>query len=103
MGIAPRENENDIDIQYKDPSGNLIYCEVKPTINVPSKYAIRASIGQLLEYRFNNDSRAKLKVVINYKPSNHKEVELLHSLEIDLAYFDEGQQKFVEFGWSENV
>ncbi|WP_319582311.1 hypothetical protein [uncultured Pseudodesulfovibrio sp.] len=102
-GITPRENENDIDIQYEDQAGNLIYCEVKPTKNVPSKYAIRASIGQLLEYRFNNDPRAELKVVINYKPLNQKEIELLHSLQIDLAYFDERQQAFVECGCPEKT
>nr|WP_287411908.1 hypothetical protein [Pseudodesulfovibrio sp.] len=95
-GFNPKENKKHVDIQYHDKNGNLVYCEVKPTINVDSRYAIRFAVGQLLEYRFLHDNSAKLKIVINSKPAKKRELDFLKSLNIDIAYLNAKESRFIE-------
>lgn len=100
QGVNPLENEDYIDLQYVQ-NGNMVFSEIKPTENVETRYAIRAAIGQLLEYRFKHNSEAKLEIVIGSKPSPG-EVNFVNSLDIKLAYFDKENNTFVSFipeGW----
>jgi hypothetical protein len=91
-GINFKENKDYIDVQY--PQGNEIYfCEIKPTQNLDSKYAIRIAIGQLLEYQYLNNKNAKLEIVIGSKPSDI-EVKFVKSLNMKLTYFDELTNEF---------
>lgn len=92
-GIKTVENENYVDIKYS-LNGMSYFCEIKPTKNVPTKYAIRAAIGQLLEYQFNYDQSAKLEIVLSSKPKN-KEIEFVASLSFGLKYYDEDRETFI--------
>ncbi len=87
------ENENHIDVQYHS-EGKKVFCEVKPTENIETHYAIRAAIGQLLEYRFRRDPTARLEIVLGKKPK-HEEVEFVKSVGMTVTYFDRGQRIFV--------
>ena len=91
-GIAPREDESHIDVQYKR-NGKTIFVEIKPTDNVEPRYAIRAAIGQLLEYRFKHDPDAALEMVIGKKPAA-AEAAFVKSLGIRLTYYDRRRRTF---------
>ncbi|MFA6618276.1 MAG: hypothetical protein WCT23_04330 [Candidatus Neomarinimicrobiota bacterium] len=90
-----KENKNYVDVQYND-GDNTVFCEIKPTKNLDTKYAIRIAIGQLLEYRFLNKENAKLEIVIGSKPRK-EEIEFVKSLDIKLTYFDELYEEFISF------
>lgn len=94
--LTPEENDKHIDIQFTDHDGSRVFCEVKPTIKVKSCYAIRIAVGQLLEYRFKHDESARLRVVINYQPTDQQELAFLKSLDIDIAYMSDDQSTFHE-------
>jgi len=66
-GIEYEENTNFIDVQYHQ-NGRRYFSEIKPTVNVETKYAIRAAIGQLFEYQYNFGKKAILEIVIGKKP-----------------------------------
>lgn len=83
-GFSPIEDENYIDIQYKK-NGSLYLSEVKPTDNIKTKYAIRAAIGQILEYGYKCNKKVKLEIVIGSEPTK-SEIEFVNSLGITLTY-----------------
>ncbi len=85
--IVPVENEEYIDVRYA-VDGLTTLCEVKPTDNVETKYAIRAAIGQLLEYRFKSRiADAAMEIVLGCRPEEW-EIEFAKSLRIAVTYFD---------------
>ncbi len=86
------ENQNYIDVQY-NRKNNIVYAEIKPTKNIESKYAIRIAVGQLLEYKYNNNNSAKLEIVISNKPKEN-EIKFVKHLGIILTYYDEKSNKF---------
>jgi hypothetical protein len=82
------EDQNCVDVVYQDGKKE-VYVEVKPTYEaVKSKYAIRSAVGQLLEYQFYNNDKAKLEIVIGNKPDKKSEIEFVKSLGIQLTYFN---------------
>ena len=85
--IVPVENEEYIDVRDA-VDGLTTLCEVKPTDNVETKYAIRAAIGQLLEYRFKSRiADAAMEIVLGCRPEEW-EIEFAKSLRIAVTYFD---------------
>ena len=92
-GIRPHENCNFIDVQYK-LNGKTIFAEIKPTDNVETRYAIRAAIGQLLEYRHFNNKKAQLEIVIGKKPKP-SEITFVKSIDIIVTYYDAEQKFFI--------
>lgn len=82
QGFVVEENTNFVDIRYR-PNKNSVFVEVKPTEKVPPRYAIRAAIGQLLEYRHVHDNAAELEIVISSEPEA-AQIDLLKSLGIRL-------------------
>lgn len=78
------ENIDYIDVCYID-SGKVVITEVKPAQEVGTKYAIRAAIGQLLEYRFFKKPNAHIEIVLNKKPTS-EEITFVKELDIRLAY-----------------
>jgi len=91
-GFTPIQNRNFVDVQYVS-EGTTIFVEIKPTDNVASKYAIRAALGQLLEYRFHLNRDAKLEVVLGSKPTA-EEIQFVMSLGISITYFVEAENTF---------
>ncbi|PKQ60151.1 hypothetical protein BZG02_20565 [Labilibaculum filiforme] len=92
-GVDYIENQDYIDVQYTQ--GDIsYYCEIKPTKNMDTKYAIRIAVGQLLEYRYFNNKNAKLEIVISSKPRD-KELEFVKSLDMKLTYLDDLTNEFI--------
>jgi len=91
--VEYEENKDYIDVQYNLDNENY-FCEIKPTQNVDSKYAIRIAVGQLLEYQYLNNSDAKLEIVLSSKP-REKEIEFVKSLNMKLTYLDEFTNEFI--------
>lgn len=90
--IEYKENENYIDVQY-NKNGKKYYSEIKPTVNVETKYAIRAAIGQLLEYQYNFDKNAIPEIVVGKKPKNN-EVDFVNSLGFCISHYDTRTKTF---------
>ena len=91
--IQPSENQNYIDVQYvKDR--NLHFAEIKPTETVESKYAIRAAIGQLLEYRYTSEKDPLLEIVIGSKPKTD-EINFVKSVGMIITYYDKKTKSFI--------
>jgi len=86
-------DESYIDVQYRDRGEHFI-VEVKPTSKVETRFAIRNAVGQLLEHRFRQDTRAKLEIVLGSKPKS-RDVEFAQSLDIELTYYGGPQKGFV--------
>ncbi len=80
----PIEDKNYIDIQY-EKKGILYLSEIKPTDTVKIKYAIRAAIGQILEYAYESKKKVELEIVIGSKPTKN-EIKFVNSLGITLTY-----------------
>ena len=59
-----------------------------------SKYAIRAAIGQLLEYHFLSKKDASLEIVIGTKPKK-REIEFVKSINMTITYYDKEQKTFI--------
>ena len=93
LKVTPIENQNYIDVQYTK-NGRLYFSEIKPTVAVESKYAIRAAIGQLLEYRFASQENASLEIVIGSKPKK-QEIEFVQSVNMTITYYDEKLNNFI--------
>jgi hypothetical protein len=89
--IDVTEDKDYIDVQYYR-GDSLIYAEVKPTENIETKYAIRAAVGQLLEYQYMNNSDARLEIVLGSKPKS-KEIKFVNSLGITMTYLHNNKFK----------
>lgn len=93
-GISPQVNVDYVDVQYT-VSGVTTLCEIKPTDNVETRYAVRAAVGQLLEYRYSrNAPTAALEIVIGRKPQAN-EVGFVKSLGMGLTYYNTAEEEFV--------
>lgn len=90
--ISPQENKNYVDITYNS-NGATVFAEVKPTDNIDTKYAIRAGIGQILEYRHYLSKKANLEIVLGSKPKK-EEIKFVASLGINLVYYDKARDTF---------
>jgi len=88
-----RENQAYVDVKYLYKGGE-VFSEVKPTENIETRYAIRAAIGQLLEYQYRLKSEAKLEIVLGSKPKR-EEIEFVKSLGMALTFFESKQSTFV--------
>lgn len=93
QGIAAQENDAFIDVQYTT-AGKTTFCEVKPTDNVETRYAIRAAIGQLLEYRFARKQSAELQIVVGKKPQAD-EIAFVKSIGLRVTYYDTRSKTFI--------
>jgi hypothetical protein len=91
---ATHDAQGYIDVLY-ERNGQTVIAEVKPTENVDTRYAIRAAVGQLLEYRFiMGNPDARLEVVLGSEPEPAEKAFLV-SLGMWLAYFDADLETFV--------
>ena len=92
-GINPIEDKGYIDVQY---SSRKIFhiSEIKPTETVETKYAIRAAIGQLLEYRFTEKKNAILEIVLGSEPKK-KEIKFVKSIDMTITYYDKNTKSFI--------
>ncbi len=93
QGISYQENVSYIDVQYM-AAGKKTFCEIKPTDNIATCYAIRAAIGQVLEYRFKHDSTATLEIVVGRKPRPN-EIAFVKSLGLRLTFYNTAKRTFV--------
>ena len=93
MEIQPIEDKSYIDVQYSIDD-KLYYSEIKPTETVESKYAIRAAIGQLLEYQYTTNQPALLEIVIGKKPKKD-EIDFVKSIGMKITYYSEKTNSFV--------
>jgi len=84
--IIPLEDKDFIDVQYEE-NGVLYFSELKPTNNIKTKYAIRSAIGQILEYSYKSNKKAKLEIVVGSKPKK-EEIEFVKSLGISISYWN---------------
>ena len=91
--VRPIENKDYVDVQYT-ANDNLYFSEIKPTETVESKYAIRAAIGQLLEYRYTSKQDAMLEIVIGTQPKE-EEINFVKSIGMIITYYDEKTDSFV--------
>ena len=92
-GIEYEENKNFIDVQYQQ-DGSRYFSEIKPTVNVETKYAIRAAIGQLFEYRYSFNKNAILEIVIGNKPEK-TELEFVKSIGFCITFYDAKNKAFI--------
>ncbi|MBJ7403616.1 MAG: hypothetical protein JHD07_10100 [Bradyrhizobium sp.] len=60
-------NVGGVDLRYRD-SGIPVFCEVKPSTPDTARFAIRAAMGQLLDYR-QSSPRASMMIVLSVRPS----------------------------------
>jgi hypothetical protein len=96
QGVSPEENKDYIDVQYL-ATGARTFCEIKPTDNVATRFAIRAAIGQLFEHRYRQKVlTARLVIVLGSKP-DACEVGFVQSLGIELTYYDTKTGAFISF------
>lgn len=91
--ISYEENKNYVDVQYK-LDGQKFFAEIKPTANVETKYAIRAAIGQLLEYQYYTKLNAMLEIVLGNKPKV-REIEFVKSIGFFLSYYSATKKSFI--------
>ena len=91
-GIKYDENINCVDVQYKE-DGKTTFCEIKPTHYVPTKFAIRLAVGQLLEYRFRHNPKASLEIVLDQEPKS-AEKSFVTSLGMSVTFWDENVKSF---------
>lgn len=64
-----QENVNRVDLRYRDPERGSVLVEVKPTEPATVRFAIRAAMGQLLDYRQRESGSHALLIVIDDAPT----------------------------------
>ncbi|MBB4587919.1 putative CoA-binding protein [Rhizobium leguminosarum] len=70
-GIAGvRENVDRVDLRYRDPKRGAVLVEVKPTEPATVRFAIRAAMGQLLDYQQHTSGPNALLIVIDDEPTS---------------------------------
>ncbi len=65
-----RENVGRVDLRYRDPGRGPVLVEVKPTEPTIIRFAIRAAMGQLLDYRQRTSGQHALLIVVDDEPSS---------------------------------
>jgi hypothetical protein len=63
-----RPNMGGIDLRYQDSTKGATFVEIKPCERANARYAIRAAIGQLLDYSQNASKPVSLLIVVGTKP-----------------------------------
>jgi hypothetical protein len=75
-----------VDLRYRDRTGSVTFCEVKPCTYQTTRFAIRTAIGQLLDYRHAAKANIpKLMIVLEQRPTN-SEIELATGNGFCIAY-----------------
>jgi len=93
QGLEYLEDSDYVDIQYQTKN-RVVFAEIKPTDNVPTKYAIRMAIGQLLEYQYRLNQQAKLEIVLGSEPTPD-EKKFVASLKMGLVYLSAETNEFI--------
>lgn len=85
-----------VDIRYHDAQGGLVLAEVKPTEPQTMRFAIRAAIGQLLDYCQSHNDDPRLLVVVECEPNRPDDILLATDNGFGLAW---PVGKRFEFRW----
>ncbi|MER8785513.1 hypothetical protein [Mesorhizobium sp. M0768] len=85
-----------VDVRYHDAQFGPVLAEIKPTDPLTIRFAIRAAIGQLLDYHQKQEGNPRLLVVTDCRPSNPDDLALATDNGFGLAWRD--GKKF-EFRW----
>jgi hypothetical protein len=68
--VEIRPNIARVDLRFRDPRHGRVLAEVKPCDQDNLRYAIRAAIGQLLDYRQHERGVVSLLIVLEKRPNN---------------------------------
>ncbi|MCC2638441.1 MAG: hypothetical protein K0Q68_2160 [Moraxellaceae bacterium] len=79
-----REDDEYTDVVFRGESTSWL-AEIKPTERVETRYAIRAAVGQLLEYRWRRGGEPRLMIVLSSRPRD-EELEFVLSLGMGIAW-----------------
>lgn len=79
-----------VDLRFKDRKHGLVFAEIKPAEPSTVRYAIRAAIGQLLDYRQKVGGQPKLLIVIGAEPSHPDDQALALTNGFGLAWRNGG-------------
>lgn len=75
-----------VDVRFTLPGRGLVLAEIKPTEPANVRFAIRAAMGQLLDYRQKCSKEARLLIVISDKPQEKEDLDLPLSNGFGLAW-----------------
>ena len=81
-------NMERVDVRYDDAQKGPVLAEIKPSDPQTVRFAIRAAIGQLLDYRQNDAGNPELLIVVGCKPSSPKDLHLALDNGFGLAWKD---------------
>jgi hypothetical protein len=82
------ENSGSVDLWYRDRTGSVTLCEVKPCTYQTARFAIRTAIGQLLDYSQPAKGKIpKLMIVVEERPAKF-DIELATGNGFCIAYPD---------------
>lgn len=79
-------NINRVDVRYDDARLGSVLAEIKPTDPQTVRFAIRAAIGQLLDYRQKHGGEPQLLIVIGSEPSAPDDLDLALSNGFGVAW-----------------
>jgi hypothetical protein len=65
-----------VDIRFTLPGRGAVLAEIKPTEPATMRFAIRAAMGQLLDYRQKCDASADMLIVVSGKPEDPDDIAL---------------------------
>lgn len=85
-----------VDVRFNHPRRGLVLAEIKPTEPSTARFAIRAAMGQLLDYRQRCAAPAELLIVVSGKPDDAEDIALAHVNGFGLAW---QQGKDFEVSW----
>jgi hypothetical protein len=69
-------NTDRVDVRYHDVSLGPALAEIKPTEPQTVRFAVRAAIGQLLDYHQRHGGEPRLLIVISCEPSHSDDLDL---------------------------
>lgn len=75
-----------VDVRYHDAQIGLVLAEIKPTEPQTIRFAIRAAIGQLLDYCQGHRGDPRLLVVVECEPTNQNDILLATDNGFGLAW-----------------
>ncbi len=79
-------NINRVDVRYDDSRLGSVLAEIKPSDPQTVRFAIRAAIGQLLDYRQKHGGEPQLLIVIGSEPSAPDDLDLALSNGFGVAW-----------------
>lgn len=75
-----------VDLRFTDRKHGLVFAEIKPAEPSTVRYAIRAAIGQLLDYRQKTGTEPRLLIVVGAEPSDQDDRDLALTNGFGLAW-----------------